>query len=66
VNPHSVVIRSGSLKSKISSAFGLVALHEKNYREAAHRFTECQVEIGAVYNEVCRLNSIFSLFSVSI
>jgi hypothetical protein len=40
------------LKSKIASGFGLVALHEKQYHHAALKFIECQIELGATYNEV--------------
>ena len=47
-----------SLKSKIASAFGLVALHEKNYHAAASKFMECSVEIGASYNEVLHAEDI--------
>ncbi|KAJ0392982.1 hypothetical protein P43SY_007809 [Pythium insidiosum] len=46
------------LKTKLSSAFGLVALHEKNYREAALKFVECQVDVGATYNEVLHAEDI--------
>ncbi|KAI9914617.1 hypothetical protein PsorP6_008319 [Peronosclerospora sorghi] len=46
------------LKSKIASAFGLVALHEKNYHAAALKFIECSAEIGASYNEVLHAEDI--------
>ncbi|CAH0485571.1 unnamed protein product [Peronospora farinosa] len=46
------------LKSKIASAFGLVALHEKNYHAAAFKFIECSAEIGASYNEVLHAEDI--------
>ncbi|KAI9989551.1 hypothetical protein PInf_019836 [Phytophthora infestans] len=46
------------LKSKISSASGLVALHDKNYHAAASKFIECSAEIGASYNEVLHAEDI--------
>ncbi|KAF1775540.1 COP9 signalosome complex subunit 1 [Phytophthora cactorum] len=46
------------LKSKIASAFGLVALHDKNYHGAASKFIECSAEIGASYNEVLHAEDI--------
>ncbi|CAH0475769.1 unnamed protein product [Peronospora belbahrii] len=46
------------LKSKIASAFGLVALHEKNYHAAASKFIACSAEIGASYNEVLHAEDI--------
>ncbi|KAJ8578351.1 hypothetical protein ON010_g856 [Phytophthora cinnamomi] len=46
------------LKSKIASAFGLVALNEKNYHAAASKFIECNAEIGASYNEVLHAEDI--------
>ncbi|KAH7474632.1 hypothetical protein PRIC1_013236 [Phytophthora ramorum] len=46
------------LKSKIASAFGLVALHEKNYHAAASKFIECNAEIGANYSEVLHAEDI--------
>jgi COP9 signalosome complex subunit 1 len=47
-----------SLKSKIASAFGLVALHERSYHTAASKFIECNAEIGASYNEVLHAEDI--------
>ncbi|TMW56415.1 hypothetical protein Poli38472_006425 [Pythium oligandrum] len=46
------------LKSKIASAFGLVALNDKNYHEAALKFIECQVDIGSSYSEVLHAEDI--------
>ena len=46
------------LKSKVASALGLVALHEKNYYAAASKFIECSAEIGASYNEVLHAEDI--------
>ncbi|TDH65779.1 hypothetical protein CCR75_001338 [Bremia lactucae] len=46
------------LKSKIASAFGLVALHDKKYHTAASKFIECSAEIGASYNEVLHAEDI--------
>ena len=41
-----------SLKSKLAAGFGLVALHEHKYRDAALRFMECHADIGSTFNEV--------------
>uniref|UniRef100_A0AAV1T0J1 PCI domain-containing protein n=1 Tax=Peronospora matthiolae TaxID=2874970 RepID=A0AAV1T0J1_9STRA len=46
------------LKSKVASAFGLVALHEKNYHAAASKFIECSADISSSYNEVLHAEDI--------
>lgn len=40
------------LKSKVAAVFGLIALHEGKYKNAAEKFISCHIDIGASYNEV--------------
>ena len=53
-----LVLCVSRLKSKVASAFGLVALHEKNYHAAASKFIECSADISSSYNEVLHAEDI--------
>ncbi|OQR92082.1 COP9 signalosome complex subunit 1 [Achlya hypogyna] len=44
--------------SKVAATFGLVHLVNKKYHNAALKFVECNVEIGASYNEVLHAEDI--------
>jgi COP9 signalosome complex subunit 1 len=47
-----------SLKSKISATFGLLALHDKKYYQAASKFVNCQIDIGNTYSDVLHAEDI--------